>query len=228
MLPESSTNLTFLHNPPSPNRSSFRSEHVKIFDHASSCRPPVVAVGHRGLECHCQVDQEQQRLSTQAGPHVRTRGRGNKNVRLFPKREEGTSCRWVSTALHKGEGREETPPTDTHGNTDTTLSFPLSLWGICTHPASSPHRSAPGTWRDDKYCKACNQQATIGASNSVTVQAGGCSGQSLVKVAEFTTWSATIFQPLYATSDVTVAGDMSGAHAKPHRVSNGSTDTGAL
>lgn len=137
---------------------------------------------------------------------MRTRGRGNKNVRLFPKREKGTSCRWVSTALHKGEGREETPLTDTHGNTDTTLSFPLSLWGICTHPASSPHRSAPGTWRDDISCKACNQQATIGASNSVTVQAGGCSGQSLVKVAEFTTSSATIFQPLYATSDVTVAG----------------------
>jgi hypothetical protein len=39
-----------------------------------------------------------------------------------------------------------------------------------------------------KYCKDCNTKATIGASDSVAIQIGGCarSGSQLATVAEFT------------------------------------------
>ena len=60
-----------------------------------------------------------------------------------------------------------------------------------------------------RYCKNCNEWATIGASERVTIQAGGC-GKSLQKVAEFTPEGAEFFQPIEATHLTVATLDVTG------------------
>jgi hypothetical protein len=107
----------------------------------------------------------------------------------------------------------------------TLLSLAVLAWSAATAEAAKNNLYVPkqavlcarsvtaGPWKNDRYCKTCNTQATIGAAEKVTVQVGGCSGQSLAKVAEFTPSSATIFQPLQTTLDVTIGGDLTVAGA---------------
>ncbi len=57
-----------------------------------------------------------------------------------------------------------------------------------------------------KYCKRCNEQAIVGASDSVVVQVGGCRGSGLATIAEFTPTDVTIDGNLHITGSLNYSG----------------------
>jgi hypothetical protein len=77
-------------------------------------------------------------------------------------------------------------------------------------PSKALHCERAVTRRNPKYCKGCNQEAMIGAADTVTMQIGGCgsSGQGLTMVADFTAADATFYVPVALAGGVDIPGGL--------------------
>lgn len=82
------------------------------------------------------------------------------------------------------------------------LAFALLAWQASAQPAArKPETYLPKnalsceravTLGDaDKYCRSCNQEATVGAARRITLQVGGCARRRLEEAAEVTESAAT-------------------------------------